>query len=139
MILLDTNVLSALMRQSPDAKVIAWLDQQPRTSVWTTSITVLEIRYGLQILPAGKRRTLLMAAFERLVEEKIERRVLPFDTAAAELAADLMAVRQRAGRPVDLRDTMIAGIVLTSGAALATRNTRHFADLSIALVNPWEE
>lgn len=139
MIVLDTNVLSALMRQSPDKQVIAWLDEQPRSSIWTTAITILEIQFGLQAMPPGKRRKHLMETFERMLNDTIERRVSSFDTAAAQLAADLMATRQRAGRPVELRDTMIAGIVLASRATLATRNTKHFADLSIELVNPWDK
>ena len=112
MIVLDTNVLSALMRQLPDAKVIAWLDRQPRTSVWTTSVTILEVRFGLQIMAAGKRRALLLETFETVLE-KMGRRIAPFDDAAAIQAAELMAFRQRKGRPVDLRDTMIAAIVVT--------------------------
>ena len=136
MIILDTNVLSALMRQTPDENVVAWLDQQSRTSVWTTSITVLEIRFGLQIMSAGKRRSTLIHAFEILLE-KIGHRVVPFDVAAAEQSAHLMASRQKKGRPGDLRDTMIAGIVLAQRATLATRNTMHFEDISVPLVNPW--
>jgi predicted nucleic acid-binding protein len=138
MILLDTNVLSALMRRVPDPRVIDWLDGQPRTSVWTTSITILEVRFGLQVLPAGKKRSALMELFERVLTEKIERRVAAFDTLAAQHAADLMAVRQQIGRPGELRDTMIAGIVLASRATLATRNTKHFDDLPIPMVNPWQ-
>jgi len=136
MIILDTNVLSALMRQVPDQSVVDWLDRQPRTSVWTTSVTVFEVRFGLRILAAGKRRTLLTEAFEELLA-RIGQRVLAFDVAAAGRASDLMAARHRKGRPDDLRDTMIAGIVLAQHAALATRNTVHFEDASIPLVNPW--
>jgi predicted nucleic acid-binding protein len=136
MIILDTNVLSALMLQTPDQSVIAWLDKQSRTSVWTTSITVLEIRFGLQIMAAGKRRSTLIHAFEILLE-KIGNRVVPFDVAAAQQSADLMASRHKKGRPGDLRDTMIAGIVLAQHATLATRNTAHFEDISVPLVNPW--
>lgn len=136
MIVLDTNVLSALMRQTPDRNAIAWLDQQPRTSVWTTSVTILEVRFGLQIMATGKRRSLLMQAFENVLD-KLGHRIASFDTAAAIQAADLMADRQRKGRPGDLRDTMIAGIVLVRHALLATRNTRHFEDLSVKVVNPW--
>lgn len=136
MIILDTNVLSALMRQSPDTKVVDWLDQQPRTSVWTTSVTVLEIRFGLEILPAGKRRSSLLHAFDVLLE-RIGRRVASFDEAAAQQAAGLMATRQKKGRPGDLRDTMIAGIVLANHATLATRNVTHFADAGAPLINPW--
>jgi len=136
MIILDTNVLSALMRQSPDRKVVAWLDRQPRTSIWTSSVSVLEIRFGLQILPVGRRRSALAHAFEQLLAA-IDDRVAPFDTAAAEQAGDLMASRHKQGRPGDLRDTMIAGIVLAHHASLATRNTAHFSDLSASLINPW--
>ncbi len=138
MIILDTNVLSALMHRSPDTSVIEWLDRQPRTSVWTTSITILEVRFGLQVMPGGKKRSVLIEVFERVLIEKIERRVAPFDTLAAQHAAELMAVRQKNGRPGELRDSMIAGIVLASRATLATRNARHFDDLSISVVNPWE-
>ena len=136
MIVLDTNILSALMRSAPDAQVIAWLDKQPRTSVWTTSVTILEIRFGLQIMAAGKRKELLLETFE-IVLEKMDRRIAPFDEAAAMQAADLMASRQRKGRSVELRDTMIAGIVVARHATLATRNVVHFEDLSVPVVNPW--
>ena len=136
MIILDTNVLSALMRQLPDQKVVAWLDHQSRTSIWTTSVTVLEIQFGLQIVAAGRRRTLLSQAFEELLA-RIGQRVTTFDVAAARQASDLMAARHRKGRPADLRDTMIAGIVLAQHATLATRNTAHFEDAAIPIVNPW--
>jgi predicted nucleic acid-binding protein len=137
MIVLDTNVLSALMRQVPDSKIVNWLDDQPRTSIWITSITVLEIRFGLQIMAAGKRRSLLLEASESLLDT-LGRRIAPLDEDAATCAADLMASRQRKGRSVELRDTMIAGIVLARHATLATRNVVHFGDLSIPIVNPWD-
>lgn len=136
MIILDTNVLSALMQQAPDQSVIAWLDGQPRTSIWTTSVTILEVRFGLQIMAIGKRRSLLLEAFEAFLE-KIGHRITAFDVAAAEQAGDLMASRQRKGRPGELRDTMIAGIALAHHATLATRNTDHFADVPVPVVNPW--
>lgn len=138
MIILDTNVLSALMRQSPDTEVVAWLDRQPRISIWTSSVTVLEVRLGLQIMATGKRKALLMRAFEEVLD-KIGRRIASFDNLAATQAADLMALRQRRGRPGDLRDSMIAGIVLARGATLATRNISHFEDLAVPVVNPWTE
>src|SRR5439155_21218934 len=137
MIVLDTNVLSALMRQPPDAKVITWLDNQSRTSVWTTSVTILEIRFGLQIMAAGKRRSLLLLAAFDILLDKIGHRIGPFDDDAATLAADLMASRQRKGWPGELRDTMIVGIVVARHATLATRNVVHFEDLSVPVVNPW--
>jgi predicted nucleic acid-binding protein len=136
MIILDTNVLSALMRQMPDGNVVAWLDRQPRTSIWITSVTVLEVRFGLQIMAAGKRRSALMEAFEEVLE-KLGQRIVAFDAEAAQQAADLMASRRKKGRPGDLRDSMIAGIVLAQHATLATRNTAHFEELSARLVNPW--
>jgi toxin FitB len=136
MTILDTNVFSALMRQDPDGQVVTWLDSQSRTSIWTTSITVLEIRFGLQIMAGGKRRSQLLEAFEGLLDQ-LGHRIAAFDHDAAAQAADLMALRQRKGRPVELRDTMIAGIVLARHASLATRNVVHFEDLSIRVVNPW--
>jgi predicted nucleic acid-binding protein len=137
MILLDTNVLSALMRQVPDNDVVRWLDRQPRTSVWTTAINVFEIRFGLQVMAIGKRRSVLMAAFERVLTDMIQQRVAHFDSAAAQHAADLMAARQKKGRSGELRDTMIAGIALATHATLATRNVKHFEVASCLLVNPW--
>ena len=125
------------MRESSDPHVIAWLDRQPRTSIWTTSLTILEVRFGLQIMATGKRRSLLVEAFKTVLD-KMGNRIVSFDAAAATEAADLMAARQRRGRPVDLRDTMIAGIVLAIHATLATRNSSHFKDLSVPVINPWD-
>ena len=136
-IILDTNVLSALMRTTPDPPVVAWLDRQPFESVWITSITLFEAHLGLRLLPRGARQRALEATFARVLDEDLEGRVLDFDSAAATEAASLTATRQRAGRPVDLRDTQIAGISLARHATLATRNVRHFAGLRIPIVNPW--
>ena len=136
MIILDTNVLSALMRKTPDSKVVTWLDAQSRTSVWTSSVTVLEIRFSLQIMATGRKRSLLSQAFEGLLES-IGHQIAAFDDGAAVQAADLMASRQRKGRPVELRDTMIAGIVLARHASLVTRNVSHFEDLAVPVLNPW--
>jgi predicted nucleic acid-binding protein len=135
MIILDTNVLAALMRTVPEAPVVAWLDRQPAESVWITSITLFEARFGLALLPSGRRRQTVEAAFARLLKEDLENRVLDFDSAAATEAASLAAARQKNGRPV--RDTQIAGIALARRATLATRNVRHFADLKISIVDPW--
>src|SRR5215467_3705232 len=117
MIVLDTNVVSALMNETPDLEVAEWLDSQPRTSVWTTSVTVLEIRFGLQILALGRRRSDLIEAFESFLS-KIEHRIAVFDEAAANEAGELMASRQKLGRSREFRDTMIAGIVLAHSATL---------------------
>jgi toxin FitB len=137
MIILDTNVISAAMQA--DASVIDWLDRQPRLSIWTTTVTVLEIRFGLEIMPAGRRRTEREASFARVVSEKLQGRVLPFDERAAEETAVVMAIRHRAGQPRELRDSMIAGIALAQQATLATRNVRHFDDLNVLVVDPWHD
>jgi toxin FitB len=139
MIILDTNVLSALMRTAPDAAVVDWLDRQPAQSVWITSITLFETRFGLALMPAGRRRQALETAFDDLLKEDLENRVLDFDSAAASAAAALAVARQRSGRPVDMRDTQIAGIVLARRGTLATRNASHFADLKISIVDPWAD
>jgi len=136
-IILDTNVLGALMRSVPDAAVVKWLDRQPAESVWITSITLFEARFGLALLPAARRLQRLESEFDRLLHEDLENRVLDFDGAAATEAATLAAVRQKSGRPVDMRDTQIAGIALARHATLATRNVRHFADLELLIVDPW--
>jgi toxin FitB len=138
MVILDTNVISALMQQRTPPAVKLWLDRQAELSVWTTSITVFEIRNGIEMLTRGRRRTLLESEFERVLEDDIQRRIVPFDTEAATAAAILMAERQRAGRPGDMRDTMIAGIVIASHATLATHNVRHFSDLPVPVIDPWQ-
>ena len=138
MIILDTNVLSALMLQLPDPQVVAWLDEQAAESVWLTSITVFEARYGLALLSAGQRKALLQQRLEELLKDDLQNRVLQFDTHAATQAANLAANRKARGHPVDMRDTFVAGIALARRATLATRNTRHFDDISVPVVNPWE-
>jgi predicted nucleic acid-binding protein len=137
MVILDTNVLSELMQQRANPLVRQWLDRQAELSVWTTSITIFEIRHGIELLPRSRRHASLEAEFERLIEDDIQGRIVPFDAQAATVAAGLMAQRQRTGRGGELRDTMIAGIVIASHAMLATRNMRHFDDLSVPVVDPW--
>jgi toxin FitB len=136
-IVLDTNVVSALMRREPDPLVVAWLDGLPPESIWTTSITVFEVRLGLEILAAGRRRQQLEEAFAQAIEEDFEGRVLSFDQAAAQAAGRIAAERRRAGRTVEIRDVQIAGIVNLRKATLATRNTRHFEGCGLILVDPW--
>jgi predicted nucleic acid-binding protein len=121
-----------------DANVTAWLDEQPADSIWITSVTVFEINFGIALLPVGKRRRQLQSAFDQLVTELLEDRVLDFDCMAAVAAASLAAGQRSAGKTLDFRDTQIAGIVVARRAALATRNLRHFAGLEVDLVNPWE-
>lgn len=137
MIILDTNVISALMRSEPDPVVVRWLDGLPPESLWTTAITVFEIRLGLEVLAAGRRRRLLEEAFAAALEEDFEGRVLPFDQAAAHTAGRIAAERRRAGRTVEIRDVQIAGIAKARKSAVATRNLRHFEGLGLDLLDPW--
>jgi predicted nucleic acid-binding protein len=136
-ILLDTNVLSEIMRTRPEPRVVAWLDAQPAESVWTTSITVFEIRAGIESLAVGRRRSQLDAAFDRLLADDLDGRVQSLDEAASLAAGTIAARRQTVGHTVEIRDTLIAGIASARRATLATGDTRHFADLEVQLVNPW--
>ena len=138
MIVLDTNVISELMKASPDPAVVAWLDDQPAESVWTTAVCVFEILYGLAVLPSGKRKRSLQKAFDQMIRQDLEGRVLEFDTAAAKEAAAVAAVLKANGHSVEIRDVEIAGIVAARKGTLATRNTKHFAETGIGFVNPWE-
>lgn len=139
MILLDTNVLSALMQREPERAVVRWLDAQPPESVWTTSITVFEVRFGLELLATGKRRQRLEKAFSRALDQDFENRVVDFDRPAAEAAGRIAAEHRWAGRTVDMRDVQIAGITAARKATLATRNLRHFEGIGLELVDPWSE
>ena len=136
-ILLDTNVVSALMPNRPDPAVVRWLDQQPADEVWLPSVVVFELRYGLALLPSGARRRRLEQGLEALLGELVQGRIAPLDGLAAQKAAQLAALRKAAGTPVDLRDTLIAGIAHACRATLATRNQRHFQDLGLAVINPF--
>jgi predicted nucleic acid-binding protein len=136
-IILDSNVLSALMQPVPVSAAVAWLDGQPAESIWTAAVTVFEIEFGIALLPSGRRRRRLQENFGRVLREELEDRVLAFDQSSAEAAARLATDRQRAGRPVDFRDTQIAGIAIARRATVATRNVRHFRGLNVAVVDPW--
>jgi toxin FitB len=138
MILLDTNVLSALMQHMPDPVVASWLDGQPAQSIWTTSVTVFEIRTGIELLERGRRRKRLEQLFSQLLTEDLEGRVQPFDQAAAVAAGTIAATRRRTGQTVEIRDVQIAGIATARRAKLATRNTRHFEGTGVSLINPWD-
>lgn len=138
MIVLDTNVISELMREAPQAFVVRWLDKQPPESIWTTSITVFEIRYGLQVLKPGKRRRFLESAFEQTLDTDFGARILDFDRTAAEASANISSQLHNAGRPIDIRDVQIAGIVAARRGTLATRNSKHFRNTGVKLVDPWE-
>lgn len=126
MMILDTNVLSALMQREPDSAVVEWLDRQSGDTVWITSITLFEARYGLKLLADGQRKALLEQRFDELVHLDLANRIAVLDARAAEQAAQLAAERKARGRPVDMRHTYIAGIAIARGATLATRNAKHF-------------
>ena len=138
MILLDTNVLSELMRSEPNPAVIAWLDSQPVESLWTSTITVFDVRYGFEIMTTGRRRRDLEDAFAQVLVKDFADRVLSFDRPAAEASAIIAARHRSAGRNVDIRDVQIAGITAARRASLATRNIRDFDDIGITLINPWQ-
>ena len=137
MIVLDTNVLSALMQERADPRVVSWLDDQPSESIWITSITVFEVRLGIDMLVPGRRRRGLEETFATALREDLGGRVLPFDETAARTAGTIAARERQAGRAIEIRDVQIAGITAARKATLATRNTRHFKRAGIALVDPW--
>jgi predicted nucleic acid-binding protein len=136
MIVLDTNVVSALMDGQPSS-VTEWLDRQDAASIWTTAVSVYETRFGIALLPEGRRRALLEARYALLVERALRGRVLPLDEKAAAEAARLAVDRRARGVGVEVRDTLIAGIVLAHRATLATRNLRHFPEVPV--VDPWAQ
>lgn len=137
MIILDTNVLSALMRPELNGNVIAWLDRQPHSVLWLNAISIMEVRSGLLFMPEGKRRAMLAARFDELLAGMFDRRVLSFDQKAADCAASVDLAQHKLGRDIGIGDIEIAGICLSRHATLATRNTRHFADLGLTLIDPW--
>jgi len=138
MIVLDTKVLSELMRSQPGAAVFAWVAAQPRAALFTTSVNKAEILYGIAVLPEGRRRAALAAAAEAMFIDDFAGRVLPFDEAAAVHYADIVAARRREGRPIEAFDAQIAATARVAGAELATRDVGDFAGCGVALVNPWE-
>ena len=138
MILLDTNVLSELLRPVPEPGVLGWLERQPAMSIYTTTVTQAEILLGVAVMPAGKRRNQLAAAVAAIFAEDFMDRVLPFDGDAAAAFADIVAARRSLGTPISQFDAMIAALARSRGAQLATRNVRDFAHCGIDVVNPWQ-
>ena len=140
MILLDTNVVSELMRAKPrrDANVSAFLNGQPLDSFFLPSIVVAELRYGILRLPAGRKRAGLQAVLEQLLAEGFTNRMLVFDGACATKYAEARSARERTGRPVAMADALIGGMALAYGARLATRNTGDFEGYGLSLMNPWD-
>lgn len=137
MIILDTNILSEVMRTSPDPAVVGWLETQPRPAIFTTAVTQAEILYGVRLLSESKRRVQLDDAIQAIFNEDFANRVLPFDASAAAAYAELAAARRQAGRPISQFDAQIAAIALSRGASLATRNVDDFSGIGLTLINPF--
>jgi predicted nucleic acid-binding protein len=137
MIVLDTNVLSELMRTAPEPRVDRWLAAQPTASVFTSAVTEAELRYGIALLPAGKRRSSLSALLQEILAEDFDGRILPFDSPAAAAFAEIATDRRKAGKPISQADAQIAAIARSRGAALATRNVADFQGCGIEVINPW--
>jgi len=138
MILLDTNVVSELMRPRPSPHVEAWFGKQLAADLFISTISEAELRYGIALLPNGRRRDKLSAAIEAMLSEDFAGRILPFDSAAAIAYAVIAADRRAAGRPISQFDAQIAAIAKSRGAALATRNGPHFEGCGIEVINPWD-
>ena len=138
MIILDTNIISELMKASPDLRVITWIDQQDAMALFTTSIMIAEIRYGLSVLPESRRRVLLKEAFDRVLTSAFKHRILVFDEAAAHCYGQLMGHRKTIGHLLSVFDGQIAAITRVNQMSLATRNTRDFSDCGLSLINPFE-
>ena len=139
MMVLDTNVLSELMKSQPDKSVVRWIGKHKATSLFITTLTQAEILYGLEILPAGRRRTALKKVAKAMFELDFSRRILPFDINAAQLFATIAAERRKIGRPISQIDAQIAAITRSHNAILATRNVDDFEECGIEIINPWEE
>ena len=137
MIVLDTNVVSELMRPSPNPAVEQWVATRPAASLFFSAVGEAELRYGVAILAAGRRRDSLASAIEAMLRNDFAGRVLPFDSAAARAYAEIAARRRAAGRPVAQIDGLIAAIARSRGMALATRNVRDFEEMGIDLLDPW--
>ena len=137
MIVLDTNVISELMRKEPAAAVVAWVDRRPAGDVHLTAVTLAELLYGVARLPDGRRKASLGEALEAMVTEDFEHRVLAFDEPAAEHFADIVVRRERSGQPISAADGQIAAICRSYDARLATRNVEDFTGTGIEVVDPW--
>ena len=137
MIVLDTNVVSELMRSAPADLVVEWVDRQSAVEVHLTAITVAELLYGVGRLPEGQRKAKLSRSIDAMLSDDFDHRVIPFDATAAAHYADIVVRRERIGRPISTADAQIAATCRSHGAILATRNTDDFADTGIEIIDPW--
>lgn len=138
MIVLDTNVLSEVLRPAPEPKVLAWLGSQPRSSLFTTAVTRAEIFYGVRVMPAGQRKQRLWEATVAIFNEDFAGQVLNFDGDAADAYAAIAASRKGDGKPISQLDAMIVATTRSRGASLATRHGKDFADCGVDIVDPWK-
>ncbi|PLC52395.1 VapC toxin family PIN domain ribonuclease [Pollutimonas nitritireducens] len=137
MIVLDTNVLSEILRPAPNDRPLSWLAAQPRSVLFTTTVTRAELLYGVQLLPDGQRKTALLIAIRQIFSLDMAGQVLGFDNDAADHYAEIAAVRKSCGKPISQFDAMIAAITKSRGARLATRNVKDFVDCGIDVIDPW--
>ena len=139
MFILDTNVVSELMRPVPEPALKSWIADRATSSMFLTSVCEAELRFGLAVMPSGRRRDGLAASLERMLRAGFASRVLPFDSAAARAYAEIASARRAAGYPISQFDGQIAAIALTHGMVLATRNIWDFRSIGLAIVNPWAD
>lgn len=139
MLLLDTNVISELMRAEPAAVVLDWFGKHQASDLFISAVTEAELRTGVAILPEGQRRDRLLLALDAMVDQDFQARVLPFDSSAAKAYAEIAARRRTAGRPIAEADCQIAAIAKASNAPVVTRNVKDFDGCGIRLINPWND
>lgn len=139
MIILDTNIVSEMMKTDPSTAVLQWMDQQEAIQLFITTITIAEISYGLHALPDSNRRKYLEDAFNRAIMNAFKHRILPFEESSAHIYGKIMGHRKKLGRPLSIPDGQIASITLSQGFSLATRNIRDFSHCDIDLMNPFEQ
>jgi predicted nucleic acid-binding protein len=137
MIILDTNVISEVLRPVPEPSVLDWLANQPRASLFTTTVTRGEILYGIRLLSDGKRRRGLWDAAKKIFDDDFADQVLSFDSDAADMYAEIAASRRAAGKPISQFDAMIVSMARSRGASLATRNVKDFEGCGVDVINPW--
>jgi predicted nucleic acid-binding protein len=137
MILIDTNVISEIMKLAPSEVVVKWLNDQRSSTLYVSAVTIGEIEYGLRILPEGRRRMQLKERFERFVSLAFAQRVLTYDERAARIYGEIMGLRKEIGRPMSILDGQIAAVARANGFMVATRNTSDFQDCGIELIDPF--
>jgi predicted nucleic acid-binding protein len=138
MLLLDTNLVSELMRPRPDPRVLSWVAGQPLSEMAIASITVMEIRFGLALLSQGRRRTDLDTRFRQFLTQAFAGHVLAFDQPAADACAEIRALRRQMGNPITVEDSMVAAIARVHGAPIATRDVGGFEGCGLTVINPWQ-